>query len=41
MFLINVAEYLLMFDFAKYILVAFAFFGVNLIIRKLITNRGA
>ena len=40
MFLINVAEYLLMFDALKYVLIAFAFFGVTAVLRKLIMNRG-
>lgn len=40
MFLINVIEFLLMFEFAKYIFMAFAFFGVTVLVRYMIMGRG-
>lgn len=39
MFLINPFEYLFEFEFASYIFAAFAFFGVMLLVQKLVFGR--
>lgn len=39
MFLVNILDYLFAFEFTTYIFVAFAFFGVMLLVQKLIFGR--
>lgn len=40
MFLFNVLDLMFQLDSIKYLYAAFAFFGANLLVRKLILNRG-
>lgn len=40
MFLINVLDYLIAFEFIYYVFGSFAFFGIMLCLRKLILHKG-
>lgn len=40
MFIVNVLDYLIQLEFIYYLFGAFAFFGINLCLRKVILHKG-